>query len=50
VVRDPEVASATVSLEVKDEGVAYLTVKAKMTDGRQDVATLVVGDTGVSLA
>ena len=50
VVRDPEVASATVSLEVKDEGVAYLTVKAKMTDGRQDVATLAVGDAGVSLA
>lgn len=50
VIRDPEVASATVTLEVKNEGVAYLTVKAKMTDGRQDVATLAVGDAGVSLA
>lgn len=49
VLRDPEVESAKVTLEVRDEGVAYLTVAAKMTSGRQDSAVLAVGADGVSL-
>lgn len=49
VLRDPEVESARVTLEVKDEGVAYLTVSAKMTSGRSDTAVVVVGADGVSL-
>ena len=35
VLRDPEVAGASVSLELLDEGIAYVTIKARMTTGAE---------------
>ena len=47
VLRDPEVAGASVSLELLDEGIAYVTIKARMTTGAEADETFRVDSGGV---
>lgn len=47
--RDPEVAAASVSVEVLDEGVAYITVRAQLIGGQTATETFAVDGDGVRL-